>query len=121
LSRWGFAGAAGRDGANGPEVGPVVDLESVDVEPESVVGRLPDAMTIELRKRIRWSSGVGHHGDRRMFSQDSIFTRSTPLGVMLVRVPLAGIGAGSAAAITDVKLVRTLKATAKVLTILRIF
>jgi len=52
------------------------------------------------------------------FPQDSSFTRSTPLGVTSAHFPLIGTGAGSAAAVTDGKLVRTLNATAKVPTIL---
>jgi hypothetical protein len=53
-------------------------------------------------------------------SQDNAFTRSTPLGVTLVHVLLAGIGAGSVATITDGRPQTTLMATAKELIFLRI-
>jgi len=53
-------------------------------------------------------------------SQDNAFIRSTPLGVTLVHVLLAGIGAGSVATITDGRLQTTLMAMAKELIILRI-
>ncbi len=31
---------------------------------EAIVDRLPNALTMELRKKIRWSCRIGHHGDR---------------------------------------------------------
>ena len=31
---------------------------------EAIVDRLPNALTMKLRKKIRWSRRIGHHGDR---------------------------------------------------------
>jgi hypothetical protein len=49
-----------------------------------------------------------------------MFARSTPLGVTSLHAPRAGADAGSAATVTDGKFGRTLRATARVLTILYI-
>src|SRR5260370_287980 len=54
-------------------------------------------------------------------SQDSALTRSTPLGVTLIHVPLAGIATVSAAMPPDGRPERMLTATANLLTILRMF
>ena len=47
--------------------------------------------------------------------QGSSLTRSTPAGVTLVHIPLAGTGVGSAATVEDGRLVRAVRASAKVL------
>ena len=83
---------------------------------QAIVDRLPDALTMKLRKKIGWSRGVRHHGDRAdNFRSESVFTRSTPLGVTSVHVPLAATCAASSCRDTDRRLGRTLRATAKVL------
>src|SRR5207244_9508975 len=47
---------------------------------EAIVDRLPDALTMELRKKIRWSCGIGCHGDRPIVVAGQLIQQIDPAG-----------------------------------------
>ena len=74
---------------------------------------------MELRKKIRWSRGVGHHSDRPIVLAGQHIHQIDPARRDVGPRPAGRDRRGlSCSTVTDGKLVRTLKATAKVLTIL---